>query len=330
MRTHLFALATLVALILLYDNVPAQERKILSPRDSVFLSLDTNVVSVNYGRPSMRGRKIMGDLVPWNKVWRTGANQATHFKTNFDMVLGGVPVTRGTYTLWTLPTPGGWKFILNKQTGQWGTNYDDRLDLARFDAVVKQLPAPVETLTVALEATGKSSGLMTLSWENTAISAAFEKNTHIRPISPLDSATASLEGKKIAVKYSKPYARGRAVWGVVVPWDSVWRTGANLATSFVTDLDIAFGDLKIPKGSYTLYSIPSQKGFTLIVNSRPGGTPPQYDPLLDRARIPMTMQQGSENIDPFRIWFEPQDARSVLLKIGWADRTYTLRLTAVH
>jgi hypothetical protein len=330
MRSPLFALATLVALIVLCDNAPAQERKILSPRDSVFLSLDTNTVSVNYGRPSMRGRKIMGDLVPWNKVWRTGANQATHFKTNFDMVLGGVPVPRGTYTLWTLPSQGGWKFILNKQTGQWGTNYDERLDLARFDAEVKQLPAPVETLTVALLATGKTSGVMKLMWENTAISAAFEKNTHIRPISPLDSASASLDGKKLSVKYSKPYARGRAIWGVVVPWDSVWRTGANLSTAFVTDADLAVENVRIPRGSYTFFSIPTQKGFTLIVSARPGGTPPQYDPSMDRARIPMALVQGSENIDPFRIWFEPQDSKSVVLKIAWADRTYAVKLTTVH
>ena len=91
------------------------QRQIPSPRDSVSLTLDTNTISVNYGRPSIRGRKIMGGLVPWNQVWRTGANQATHLKTSFDMTFGGVPVTRGTYTLWTLPSPGGWKVILNKQ-----------------------------------------------------------------------------------------------------------------------------------------------------------------------------------------------------------------------
>ena len=82
------------------------QEPLLSPRDSASLQLDTNVISVDYGRPSMRGRKIMGGLVPWNKVWRTGANKATHVKTNFDLLMGGVPVVRGTFTLWTIPTPG--------------------------------------------------------------------------------------------------------------------------------------------------------------------------------------------------------------------------------
>jgi hypothetical protein len=273
----------------------------------------------------MRGRKIMGDLVPWNKVWRTGANQATHFRTNFDMTLGGVPVQRGTYTLWTLPSQTGWKIILNKQTGQWGTNYDERQDLARFDATVKSLSAPVETLTVALEASGKTSGVLSLKWETTEISAPFEKNLHIRPISPTDSASYSLNEKKIFVKYSRPYMRGRNIWGVVVPWDSVWRTGANLATVFATDLDLTVGDQKIPKGSYTLFSLPTEKGLTLIVSKRPGG-PAQYDPTMDLVRIPMTAEKAASVIDPFHIWFEVIDAHAVWLKLGWADRAYAVRL----
>lgn len=315
-----------LALALLSTDLPAQDRKILSPRDSVSLSLDTNTVSINYGRPSMRGRKIMGDLVPWSRVWRTGANQATFLRTNFDMVLGGVPVTKGTYTLWTLPSPTGWKFILNKQTGQWGTSYDERLDLARFDGIVKELPSAVETLTVALEATGKTSGVLKLMWENTLISAPFEKNTRIRPISPLDSSFITLDGKRLFVKYSRPFMRGRNIWGVIVPWDSLWRTGANLSTSFVTDLDLSVGDLKIPKGSYTLYSVPAEKGFTLIISKRPGGTYPQYDPSIDLVRIPMAVQKNTAPIDPFRIWFEPEGAHAVWLKIGWADRSHAVKL----
>jgi hypothetical protein len=326
MRDVLAITVLLTALALPFTDVPAQERKILSPRDSVFLSLDTNTISINYGRPSMRGRKIMGDLVPWNKVWRTGANQATHLRTNFDMTLAGVPVPRGTYTLWTLPSPSGWKFILNKQTGQWGTSYNEGLDLARFDAVVKQLPSPVETLTVALEATGKLSGVLKLMWENTLLSAPFEKNTRIRPISPLDSSSLALNGKHISTKFSRPYMRGRTIWGVVVPWDSVWRTGANLSTAFVTDLDLSVGDLKIPKGSYTLYSIPTASGMTLILNKRPVGAMPQYDPSLDLVRIPMALQKNAPAVDPFRIWFEPQGSRSAWLKVGWADRTYVVQL----
>jgi len=225
-----------------------QERTILSPRDSVSLALDTNVVTVNYGRPSMRGRKIMGHLVPWNTVWRTGANQATHFTTTFDMLLAGTPIPRGTYTLWTIPGPDLWKIIINRQTRQWGTQYDASQDLARFDVTPRTLASVVDTFTVRLSATSRTSGIMTLAWENTAVPVAFEKSDRIRPLSPLDSTMATLDGRTVSITYSRPYARGRTVWGVVVPLDSVWRTGANLATVLTTDSDIRIGDTPVREG----------------------------------------------------------------------------------
>jgi len=307
---------------------PAQaQRQILSPRDSVVLTLDTNVISVNYGRPSIRGRKIMGGLVPWNQVWRTGANQATHLKTSFDMTFGGVPVTRGTYTLWTLPSPTGWKVILNKQTGQWGTVYNPALDLARFDGAVEQTHAVVDTFTIALQSTGRTSGLMKLMWENTSVAVPFQKNDHVRPLSPGDSAVITLGGTTVAVRYSRPWQRGRAIWGVVVPFDSVWRTGANLATALTTDGDVTIGGTPVPRGSYTLYSVPSAAGFTLIISRKPPGHEPAYDAKADLARIAMKQERPAAAIDPFRIWFE-QEGSAGVLNIGWGDRVYTTHVTA--
>lgn len=304
------------------------QQPIPSPRDSVFLSLDTNVVSVNYGRPSIRGRKIMGGLVPWNKVWRTGANQATHLKTSFDMTFGGVPVTRGTYTLWTLPSPDGWKVILNKQTGQWGTVYNASQDLARFDATVEQIATTVDTFTIALKATGKASGVMKLMWENTSVSVPFQKNDHIRPLSPGDSAEITLAGKKVTIRYSRPSMRGRTIWGVVVPNDSVWRTGANLATSLTVDGDVTIGPSSVQAGSYTLYSIPSASTFTLIISKKPGGREPAYDPKSDLARIIMKQERAPSTIDPFRIWFERDGTSGGTLNIGWGDRFFSTHIAA--
>lgn len=322
-----FAAATLLALALsLPAAVPAQQRPILSPRDSVALSLDTNTVTVNYGRPSMRGRTIMGGLVPWEKVWRTGANQATHLRTSFDMVMGGVPVPRGTYTLWSIPRSTGWTIILNRQTGQWGTQYDAHQDLARFEVGVSPAEAVVDTFTISLLPAGRTGGLLRLAWERTVVSVPFEKNDRIRPISPADSTAISLRGKKVAISYSRPYARGRSVWGVVVPFDSVWRTGANRTTTLTTAGEIRIGNARVPAGAYTIYSVPSEKGFTLIISRKPAGFP-AYDPTMDLARIPMTRVKGSAPVDPFRIWF--QKGRSgTQLCLGWADRTYSVPLSA--
>jgi len=315
------------ALLWCADDLPAQERKILSPRDSVFLNFDTSVVTVNYSRPSMRGRRILGELVPWDRVWRTGANQATHLRTTMDITVGGVPVPRGTYTLWSLPSRTGWKIILNKQTGQWGTQYDERQDLARFDASVATLPVAVETLTVSLEATGKSSGMLKLVWEQTAVTVPFERTVRSRPLSPQDSTRAKLNGQQITIRYSRPFMRGRTIWGVVVPMDSVWRTGANLATTLETGADLKIGTAVVPKGTYTLYSIPSDAGMTLIISKKPGGTPPEYDPALDLARLPLRLQKSGNMVDPFTISLVPAGSRQVTLKIAWADRTYSTTIT---
>jgi hypothetical protein len=124
---------------------------------------------VQYGRPSTRGREIFGQVVPWDEVWRTGANAATHFHTPVDLTIGGAEVPAGTYTLWTLPARDGWKLIVNRQTGQWGTDYHADRDLVRVDLRVETLPAPVELLTVGIEPEG-TGAVLRISWDRTRVS----------------------------------------------------------------------------------------------------------------------------------------------------------------
>ncbi|MGH7704079.1 MAG: DUF2911 domain-containing protein, partial [Gemmatimonadales bacterium] len=119
----------------------------LSPRDTARASIGGATLWVDYGRPQRRGRVIFGNVIPWNQVWRTGANAATQFSTDRNLSLGGVEVPAGTYTLWTLPAPDGSKLIINKQTGQWGTQYDPAQDLARLYLITEPLPEPVDQFT---------------------------------------------------------------------------------------------------------------------------------------------------------------------------------------
>jgi len=148
---------------------------VLSPPDSVKASVAGAALAVRYSRPSTRGRAIFGNVVPWNQVWRTGANQATIFETSADLIIAGTPVPAGTYSLWTLPSPAGWKLIVNKNTGQWGTDYNAQYDLARLDMKVERLLQPVEQFTIALYGSGKD-GMLALSWERTMASIAFRRN----------------------------------------------------------------------------------------------------------------------------------------------------------
>jgi len=142
----------------------------LSVRDTARSTVSGAEVWVDYGRPQKRGREIFGNVVPWSAVWRTGANAATQFSTMSDLVIGGATVPAGKYTLWTLPTPTGWKLIINKETGQWGTEYHAEQDLVRVDTKVETLPAPVEQLVIAFE-----PGLLTFTWDKTRVSVPVAK-----------------------------------------------------------------------------------------------------------------------------------------------------------
>ena len=117
----------------------------------------------------------MGQLVPYDKVWRTGANQATHLVTDADLVIGGVNVPKGKYTLFTVPSATGWKLIVNKVTGQWGIPYKpeyEKEELGRADMKVETLPSDVEMFTISLDKAG-SGGVIKMEWEKTRASVNF-------------------------------------------------------------------------------------------------------------------------------------------------------------
>lgn len=143
-----------------------------SPHETVNATVDGAKVSVTYGRPYMKGRKIAGGLVPYGQVWRTGADEATTLVTDKALMFGSTHVQPGTYTLYTLPAEKGWQLIINKQTGQWGTDYDQAQDLARIPMKVTKTPAPVEQFTIAINDT-PAGGELKLTWENSDVTAPF-------------------------------------------------------------------------------------------------------------------------------------------------------------
>ena len=147
----------------------------LSPPDSVRANVAGAALSVRYSRPSARGRVIFGNVVPWNQVWRTGANEATMFETSAALLIGGTIVPAGKYTLWTIPARGAWKLIINRNTGQWGTDYNAQYDLARLDMKVDALPQAVEQFTIAIDSEGSGRGVLKLEWERTRASIPFSR-----------------------------------------------------------------------------------------------------------------------------------------------------------
>ncbi len=115
----------------------------------------------------------MGGLVPVIKWWRTGANEATSFVTQADLIVGRDTIPKGAYTLYTMPSEKQWKLMVNKQTGQWGTVYNPDLDFVRLPLKKRTMKTPVEKFAITLEKNGGNAGVMKLIWEKTELSMNF-------------------------------------------------------------------------------------------------------------------------------------------------------------
>jgi len=293
------------------------QKPIVSPRDSVKINFNGNSIAIHYGKPSMLGRKIFGAFVPYYKVWRTGAGAATELTTEADLEVDGAVVPRGTYSLYTLPAEDRWKLIINKQTGQWGTTYMPQLDLARIDLKIKKLKTPIEECTFKLEKNSSGSGTLKIEWENTSLSVPFHISKDSLVPSPPDSSVLVINDKRLSVNYSRPSMRGRKIMGSVVPYGVVWRTGANAATSFVTQTDIVVSGVKIPRGSYTLYTLPSSKQWKLIFNKQTGQWGTVYNEKLDLVRIPLNKKNLKQPVEKFTITLERTAEKSGVIKLVW-------------
>ena len=136
----------------------------LSVRDTVRASIGGAAFTVDYSRPLARGRVLLGDVIPYDRVWRTGANAATQFTTSSPITLAGMPVPAGTYTLWTIPHQRGAELIVNRQTGQWGTGYGAAHDLARAPLKTETLAAPVEQFTISIDSADGRRGTLAMAW----------------------------------------------------------------------------------------------------------------------------------------------------------------------
>ncbi|MBP7778612.1 MAG: DUF2911 domain-containing protein [Acidobacteria bacterium] len=169
-----FVASALVAALAVPAGLVAAQEKRASPHETVKATIDGATVSVTYGRPYMKGRKVFGGLVPYGQVWRTGADEATILETDKALMIGPIHVNPGKVSLYTLIDASTWRLVLNKQTGQWGTEYAQAQDLARVAMKTETLSAPVEQFTIAIEKNpaGKG-GVLVIQWETTKASVAF-------------------------------------------------------------------------------------------------------------------------------------------------------------
>lgn len=177
----------LVALAILPAAATAQQPTLqaaLSTRATVVVSLtpprgtqgmSPARIAIDYGQPHLRGRKLhTGDLVPLETVWRLGANQATELDTGVDLMIGNLVVPKGKYTLFALPSASGWKLIVNRNTGQWGTEYVPAQDVGRVDLRKRSLATPIESFSMWLipaQGAGAPRGELRFAWGDVELSA---------------------------------------------------------------------------------------------------------------------------------------------------------------
>ncbi len=142
---------------------------VASPPAQINMEVAGANLEVRYSQPAKRGREIFGGLVPWEVVWRTGANAATHFTTDRNLAVGDASVPAGTYTLWSTFTPESATLIINRQTDQWGTQYDESQDLARVPMTSAELGESVERFTIAIEE-ADAGAVLKLTWDTSEFS----------------------------------------------------------------------------------------------------------------------------------------------------------------
>jgi len=151
----------------------ARQQSRISPHEQTSAMVDGARLTVTYGRPSMRGRTVFGQLVPYGRVWCPGADEATVLNSTKPLRFGTVHVPAGPHTVWILPTSNRWTLIISKEASGFHTQYHENTDLGRLELTKRGLDSPVEQLTFVIAPNPSGGGTMTMTWEMTAVSAAF-------------------------------------------------------------------------------------------------------------------------------------------------------------
>lgn len=167
MRKYFFVLSIVAVCLAAVGMLLAQGRKRISPHEQTSATFEGKKITIEYGRPYKKGREIFGGLVPWDKVWRTGADEATVFTTDAELMIGSLHVPKGTYSLFTIPEQESWTLIVNKVAKQWGAfKYEESQDLGRVKMKVSEGPE-LEQFTISINNTGGNRGDITMKWNKT-------------------------------------------------------------------------------------------------------------------------------------------------------------------
>lgn len=167
-----------------------------SPTQTIKQDFGISSIELVYSRPGIKGRKIFGDLVPWGKVWRTGANSATRIKFNDDVTIGGQTLKAGEYAIYTVPNEKEWEIIINKGSENWGTEYKQEDDILRVKATPVKLESPIETFTMQFANVKPNSTDLQIMWDKTLVSVPITTDIDQKIMAQIDN---------VMNKDSRPY-----------------------------------------------------------------------------------------------------------------------------
>lgn len=199
MKSKLLA-SLLIASLALVGSASAQSALKFpqaSPPATIKQQVGITDIEVSYSRPSVKGRKIFGGLVPYGEVWRTGANSATKITFSTAVKVGGADVPAGTYELFTIPTPTEWTIIIHKNMSQWGSyTYDPKNDVARVTAKASTVDTRVENFSIAFSAIEETGAMLNFAWDKTRVGVKIDIDTTGMLVPQIEAAMTDPEKAK--------------------------------------------------------------------------------------------------------------------------------------
>jgi hypothetical protein len=311
-------------------TAPAAPKPRTSPHEVISANVDHNRVTIIYGRPYSKDpktgeiRKIWGTLVPYDKIWRTGADEATTLIAQQPINLGGTVVPAGTYTLFTFPSAdGSAKLVVNKEIGQWGVDpYNETHEFARIDLKKDMLDAPVDQFTMSIGKNAGGGGIIKMFWETTQYSVTYKNIPAPAVTFPAASPTTTLKQRvgltDIDIVYSRPGAKGRTIFGGLQPYGEIWRAGANTATKVVFSAPVKIEGHELAAGTYGLFAIPGATEWTVIFNKIANQWGAYlYDSKDDVLRVKVAPVMLADFVETFTIDFNDLRDESATLNLIW-------------
>jgi len=302
-------------------------------------------VKVTYSSPAVAGRTVFGDLVPYGKEWRVGANEATEVIFYNEVEINGKTVPRGVYTMFAEVNEKSWTVSFSSEKGLWGgENRDKSKDVARVEVPTVMTNSLRENLAIGFREIDDLHAHMVISWDGTTVNIPLAFNTVSFPDedkSPGDLVQypdnsrfrnylkpEQLEAAVpvMRITYARPQMKGRKIFGELLAYNEVWRLGANESTEITLYKDITVGGETIKSGRYNLYAIPTATEWTIIFNTdMPAWGSANRDEEKDAYQVKIPVTQESEVLEALSIRFEEIDASNVSVIFGWDTTRATMK-----